>query len=70
MDLAELQAELVLVNAALRAKLAGGVVEEWSEATERVRYCTIAELRAWRDDLVEQIRAMGGGTSFSFGVMC
>lgn len=55
---------LDLVDAEIQSLLSNHAVEEWSEASERVRKARLAELHAIRKDLVEQL-ASEQGTSFA-----
>lgn len=52
------------VDAQIQTLLDAHAVEEWSEASERVRKARLAELHAIRKDLVQQLAAETG-TSFA-----
>lgn len=58
------QQYLDLVDAEIQSLLQSHAVEEWSEASERVRKARLAELHAIRKDLVQQVAAETG-TSFA-----
>lgn len=55
---------LELVNAAIKARLEGGAYDSYAEGGESFKAMSLAELRAFRAELQEEV-AVAGGATFS-----
>lgn len=64
------QEHLDLINAVIANRATGAAVEEYQEASERMRNTPLGELYRIRKMLLDELNADGSaGTSFSYGVM-
>jgi len=52
---------LVLIDKAIRTRLAGGAVQSYAIAGRNLQYMTLTELRQLKNELQQQIAAEGGG---------
>ena len=53
---------LTLVDAAIRARLEGGAYDEYAEGNYRFKGMDLAQLRAFRAELIAEVAANEGGT--------